>query len=1587
MKKITLFLNKTTFSVLLSLIGVLCYSQTTYTFTTTSTFIPPAGVTSVTAEAWGGGGAGGGVTGNNLAGGGGTGGGYVKNNTLSVVANSSYNITVGAVKSGTTGGSQAGNPSSMALSSTPTTYLMYATGGNGGGNAAVSNGAGGSAVTTGNIGGSTTNSYGTAGTSGGASGGNGSASAFAYDATNTGAGGIGSSTAGDGQAGKLYGGGGAGARRGTSTNRLGGNGAAGAMKVSWTCPTYSLNSTAIISPTCINNGATVNVTSSTANLPIGTYTVVYTLTGANTATASATMTVTTAGTGSFTTNTVTNAGTTIVTITNLLSGSHSPCNSTITTNNTANLILASTATPSITSTTNATGSGTAAVILKATASSGATISWYAAASGGSSLYTGTDFTTPLISTTTTYYAEASNGTCTSSPRTAVTAIFGAALDVFGNSKIISNGDISPSIEDFTDFGSIPTNSKFSRTFVLKNTGTSTLSFPTAATSVVLSGTNSDQFSITTSVIINPRDLTANTYTTIEISFNPTSTGFKTATLTIDPSNGFPAAYSFTIQGTATPTATSDFVMTKVTPNNTFNYPYALLYGSDNFLWLTERVGKKINRVDPSTGAVDLLINLSTEVYCTGGQDGLMSMIFDPNFATNNYVYVAYTYSIDATDTGRRTKIVRYTYSITGNDGSLASPYTLIEGLAGSNDHNSGKLKIGPDNKLYYTIGDNGANQFANWCKEIQAQTLPTQAEVDAANYTTAYQGKILRMNLDGSIPSDNPVIKGIRSHIYSYGHRNPQGLVFGKNGKLYSSEHGPKSDDEINIITSGGNYGWPFIAGFKDGKNYAYCNWSTSTLTPRCQSNLFSDYTCGAGATSTTELSWSGTSIDPIATFFTIDDGYNFTGGYLSWPTIAPSSTTIYESYDNQIPGWDNSLLTTTLKKGELYRQKLSPDGSTILGVGEPLLYTQNRYRDVAIAPDGKTLYIITDSGGATSGPSGSQQLSVQDPGVILKFEYQPSLVPCSTPIPDVTTLPTITDNCAVTLTAPTATNNCSGTGGIVGLTDTVFPITAQGDTTVIWTYKYGNGLTVTQNQTVTINSTTWDGNSWNNGEPTAAQGAIIAANYTIATNLSICSLTIKDNAVVTVNTGINLNIAGDLKIETGSSLTFESNSNLVQSKEINGNTGNAIIKRQTSNLKFLDYVLWSSPVASQQLLSFSPATLTTRFYTYNTSTNLYNLVASPSTTNFGTATGYLIRMPNNHPTAATIWEGQFQGVPNNGNMSLNVAYDKYNAIGNPYPSTISANTFIDTNYITEALYFWRKTNNAASSSYATYTKAGGTANNGDSNSIIPNGTIQVGQGFIYKATSATLTFTNAMRTANTSNQFLKTSEKTKTSDEKSRIWLNLSKNNEPVNQMMIAYMDGATAGIDPAIDGRYFNDNKTALNSLVEDQEFVIQGRSPFENTDVVPLAFKAATGGNFAIEIDHVDGLFSSSQDIILKDNLTGAETDLKTSTYTFTASAGTDNTRFSLKYQKTLGIIAPEFNENSIVVYKNKGTIHIKSEAEPIESVKIYDIKGSLLFEKTKVNANETNIESSKFAHQVLIVQITSEDKKVVKKKVVN
>ena len=511
----------------------------------------------------------------------------------------------------------------------------------------------------------------------------------------------------------------------------------------------------------------------------------------------------------------------------------------------------------------------------------------------------------------------------------------------------------------------------------------------------------------------------------------------------------------------------------------------------------------------------------------------------------------------------------------------------------------------------------------------------------------------------------------------------------------------------------------------------------------------------------------------------------------------------------------------------------------------------------------------------------------------------------------------------------------------------------------------------------------TWTGTQWINGPATTNAPAIIEGDYTSVGNIAVGELTIRNNATVVFQSGNNLTVNGKLTVENGSNLTLDSNANLLQTTEV-ANSGVISIKRDTAPLKLLDYVLWSSPVAGQQLQSYSPLTLSNRFYTYNSGTNLYNGVTSPSANTFAAGTGYLIRMPNDHPTTPTIWTGTFTGIPTSGAVSVPVTSGTYNAIGNPYPSTLDTDAFIDANGITEALYFWRKTNNSANPSYATYTKAGGvgTANSADPLGLIPNGVIQVGQGFIAKATSNAVSFTNAMRIATNGNQFLRT----KITD-KSRIWLNLTNASGFFSQTMVAYMDGATSGIDAAIDGRYFNDSKTALTSIINNEEFTIQGRSlPFDASDVVSLGFKTEIAGDFTLAIDHTDGLFASGQKVFLKDNLTNTVNDLSTANYKFTSDSGVFNDRFALVYQKTLGTNQEDLLSNQITVYKQNDKIRIDAGKLIMKGIKVYDLNGRLLLERKNINANQAVL-SVVAAKQALLITITSNDGIVIIKKIIN
>jgi PQQ-dependent dehydrogenase (s-GDH family) len=418
--------------------------------------------------------------------------------------------------------------------------------------------------------------------------------------------------------------------------------------------------------------------------------------------------------------------------------------------------------------------------------------------------------------------------------------------------------------------------------------------------------------------------------------------------------------------------------------------WEVAWGPDDQLWVTERIARRVTRVNPQTGAKQVMASVP-EAHVSVVGDGLIGMALHPDLMKgtgSDYVYVVFVYdNAPGTEVIRQHAIRRYTYDKARN--ALVAPVDLLTGIPATSSHLGGRLAMGKDLKLYMSVGDGGAN-FSFRCTQNLAQELPTAAEIAAKDFTK-YHGKILRVNLDGSIPADNPVLAGVRSHVFTYGHRNPQGLTVSPDGRLYESEHGPSTDDEVNLVESGQNYGWPNVAGFKDDKSYAYGNWSKSSpqscesLLPRSSDDI------PASVPTVKETAWNGDFRPPLKSFFAVDDLAAFRKSGGGNATIAPGGLEIYTAADG-LPGWANSLLVLGMTRGTMYRLKLASDGRSV--AGEPIEYfkSNNRYRDIAIGPDQKTFYIITDGegmGGTTDQATGRRTQRLANPGALLEFKAQ----------------------------------------------------------------------------------------------------------------------------------------------------------------------------------------------------------------------------------------------------------------------------------------------------------------------------------------------------------------------------------------------------------------------------------------------------------------------------------------------------------------------------------------------------------------------------------------------------------------------
>ena len=307
--------------------------------------------------------------------------------------------------------------------------------------------------------------------------------------------------------------------------------------------------------------------------------------------------------------------------------------------------------------------------------------------------------------------------------------------------------------------------------------------------------------------------------------------------------------------------------------------WAIDFAPDGRIFITERPGR-IRVIERGQLRAEPWMVLDV---ASVGEAGLLGLALDPDFGKNRLVYVAYSYR---NSNGKlQNRLVRLRED--AQTGRGVFDRILIDNAAGSNNHDGGRVKFGPDGKLYWTVGDAQTTRFAQDLRSLN--------------------GKILRLNSDGSIPSDNPFPN---SYVYSYGHRNPQGLAWQPETKrLYETEHGPSGfqgccRDELNYIEPGKNYGWPEIRGDERREGM---------VSPAIQSG--------------TSETWAPTGA--------------------AFVTRGP---------------WAGSLLFTGLRGQTLYRVTIDAGDPHKAVLRERLFYRQfGRLRDVAEGPDG-SLYLLTSN-------------------------------------------------------------------------------------------------------------------------------------------------------------------------------------------------------------------------------------------------------------------------------------------------------------------------------------------------------------------------------------------------------------------------------------------------------------------------------------------------------------------------------------------------------------------------------------------------------------------------------------------------
>jgi len=628
-------------------------------------------------------------------------------------------------------------------------------------------------------------------------------------------------------------------------------------------------------------------------------------------------------------------------------------------------------------------------------------------------------------------------------------------------------------------------------------------------------------------------------------------------------------------------------------------------------------------------------------------------------------------------------------------------------------------------------------------------------------------------------------------------------------------------------------------------------------------------------------------------------------------------------------------------------------------------------------------------------------------------------------------------------------------TGPVVGTTQTinVCPTTTTTYTAeVSYTLCTGGTLKETDQTTVTVNnSKTWNGSvstDWNTannwtpvGIPTLADCVVIpitarnpiisGTSYNgLAGTLSVlngAALTINSTNSVTVNNWVNVGATGNFTIENSASLIQINNA---------VNTGNIVYKRNAANVKALDYVYWSSPVASFSVNNITAPLTPGPIYTWNPTVANPNNGQGNWQSASGTMTvgkGYIVRAPSSFTTTPATLSGSFTGVPNNGTITMGISRgsyegapypgingtqitnlsDNYNLIGNPYPSAIRGSQFLfDNNTKIEGnIKLWMHGASPAQiaspfyntflynynvNDYSTWTWTGTVCCPAAASDLF----IGAAQGFVVQMidgpgpASDVVTFTNGLRDATYNNSVfyrmasLPSVQNHLVDIERHRIWLDIVNANGVSDRTLIGYVEGASQGRDNAFDAGALVGTTMSIYSLNETEKLCIQGRSlPFDQQDVVPLAVTVANQGRYQIAIGAVDGLFENvQQPIYVEDRELEIFHNLRQTPYGFDAVPGSYDNRFFLRYaNNALGVTNPDGSGDLSAMIIDKQLM--VQASQNIAKIQVYDVTGKLVRTYIPNEKNSKFVDDFHFANGVYFARVILENNLSFTRKLMN